>query len=79
MLCISINRWRIEFIAADIKGPGVQHTMAERRENTFLRVDGINDCIELSEVGPVKREDNVSVSQVSSTTKAIRSKRERFI
>lgn len=78
MLGISINRMRIGFTAADIKRPRVQHTTTGRRENTFLRVDGINDCIEFSEVGPVKREDNVSVSQVSSTTKAIRSKWERF-
>ena len=41
VLGISINRLRIEFMATDIKRPGVQHTTMESRENTFLRADGI--------------------------------------
>lgn len=39
VLVVSINRWRIEFIATDMKRPEVQHTTMERGGEIVLQVD----------------------------------------
>lgn len=44
VLAVSINRWRIELIATDVKRPEVQHTTMERGGQAVLQVDQINDC-----------------------------------